>query len=106
MFYKKDESSYRNPIPGVNFKTLAHGDNAMLGEFRLSKGYEIPRHSHPQEQTGYLVSGRMIFHIGDETHETEPGDAWNIKGNVEHSVDVLEDCLVIEVFSPLREDYL
>ena len=48
----------------------------------------------------------MLFTIGDECFEADPGDSWNIPGNVEHNVEVLEDTVVIEVFSPVREDYL
>ncbi|MFC2082302.1 cupin domain-containing protein [Bacteroidota bacterium] len=106
MFYKKDNTAYKNPLEGVNFKTLVHGSNTSLHEFKLDKGSTIPMHSHPHEQTGYLVSGKMNFTIGDETILAQTGDSWNIPGNVEHGVEVLEDCVVIEVFSPVREDYL
>lgn len=106
MFYKKDGRPYRKALDGVSFKSLTHGQKTHLTEFRLEKGSQIPVHSHPHEQTGYLVSGKMNFTIAGETFDTEPGNAWNIPGHVEHGVDVLEDCLVIEVFSPAREDYL
>ncbi len=106
MFQKKGESNYRTARAGVWLKTLAFGEKTHLAEFRLSKGATIPRHSHPHEQTGYLVSGRMRFTIGDEAFDAESGDGWNIAGHVEHAVDVLEDSVVIEVFSPPRQDYL
>lgn len=48
----------------------------------------------------------MQFEIAGEIHEAEAGDSWNIAGHVEHGVRVWDDCLVIEVFSPVREDYL
>ncbi len=48
----------------------------------------------------------MKFRIGAEVFGAEPGDGWNIAGHVEHGVDVLEDSVVVEVFSPAREDYL
>jgi quercetin dioxygenase-like cupin family protein len=48
----------------------------------------------------------MTFIIAGEAFDTRPGDGWNIPGGVSHSVDVLEDCVVVEVFSPVREDYL
>lgn len=106
MFYKKNNHAYKKIIDGVTFISLVNGEKTHLTEFRLEKGGRIPRHSHPQEQTGYLISGKLTFTIGDETVEAEPGDAWNIPGGVEHGVDVLENTLVIEVFSPIREDYL
>ncbi len=106
MFYKKDNINYKKAFDGVTYKTLVYGDKTSLGEFRLEKGSVIPNHSHPHEQTGYMISGRMTFTIADEDHNAEAGDSWSIPGNVEHSVEVHEDSVVIEVFSPAREDYL
>ena len=106
MFGKKNGSAYKLLREGVRFKTMAHGERTHLTEFHLAKGAVIPEHSHLPEQTGYLVSGRMRFRIGAETFEAQPGDGWNIGGGVAHAVDVLEDSVVIEVFSPPREDYL
>lgn len=106
MFSKKSGTGYRTARPGVNFRTLAFGERTHLTEFRLAHGTIIPGHDHPHEQTGYLVSGRMTFMIAGETFDTEPGDGWSIRGGVSHSVEVLEDCVVIEVFAPPREDYL
>jgi quercetin dioxygenase-like cupin family protein len=53
-----------------------------------------------------MISGKMTFTIDGEDFETGPGDSWSIPGNAEHSVNVHEDSVVIEVFSPVREDYL
>ncbi len=58
------------------------------------------------EQTGYVISGRLEFTIDDERFEAETGDSWNIPSNVDHAVEVFEDTVLIEVFSPAREDYL
>jgi quercetin dioxygenase-like cupin family protein len=106
MFSTKNRSDLETLREGVRFKTVAHGEKTHLTEFHLAKGAVIPEHAHPQEQTGYLVSGRMKFRIGAETFEAQSGDGWNISGGVAHAVDVLEDSVVIEVFSPPREDYL
>jgi quercetin dioxygenase-like cupin family protein len=106
MFYKKDSSKYRKAFEGVTYKTLVYGDKTSLGEFKLEGGSVVPNHSHPHEQTGYMISGRMTFTIDGENHNAEPNDSWNIPSNVEHSVEVHEDSVVIEVFSPTREDYL
>jgi quercetin dioxygenase-like cupin family protein len=106
MFSKKSESAYKSLRDGVCFKTVAQGEKTHLTEFHLAKGSVIPEHSHPHEQTGYLVSGRLTFRIGAETFEAQTGDGWNISGGVAHAVEVREDSVVIEVFSPPREDYL
>ncbi len=106
MFYKKSADGYEMRINGIEQKTLVHGEKTLLGEFLLRKGSIVPRHSHPYEQTGYLVSGHMIFSADGELYDTQPGDSWCIPMNMEHSVDVLEDSVAVEVFSPVREDYL
>jgi quercetin dioxygenase-like cupin family protein len=91
--------------PGVVLKTLTDGERMMLMEVNIEAGALVPSHTHPHEQTGRLISGRMRFTIGDETFDIEPGDAWMIPGGVPHEAEGIENCLVVEVFSPPREDY-
>jgi len=106
MFEKHNESGYHPAIKGIDLKTLVYGEKTLMAEFRLQKNSVLPRHAHPHEQTGYLVKGRIRFTIGTEECEAQTGDAWCIPGGVEHGAEILEDSVVIEVFSPVREDYL
>jgi quercetin dioxygenase-like cupin family protein len=106
MFYKKNDEGYRVALKGIQLKTLVHGENTLLCEFKLEKEKVLPTHMHPQEQTGYLVSGRLNLIIGKEKFEARPGDGWCIPGNVEHGAEVLENSVAVEIFSPVREDYL
>ena len=71
MFYKKKESAYITPINGVRQKTLVYGENTLMTEFLLDGGSYLPLHSHPHEQTGYLVKGRLNMTIGDESFLAE-----------------------------------
>jgi quercetin dioxygenase-like cupin family protein len=106
MFCKKDSAKSRQLVKGVELTTLVHGDKTLMGQFKIAEGSAIPAHSHPHEQTGFLVSGKLRFNVGGKVTEVEPGDSWCIAGDVEHSADALKDSVVIEVFSPVREDYL
>lgn len=106
MFQKHSESGYILAIPGVQRKTLVHGERTLMTEFLLEGGQPLPKHSHPHEQTGYLVKGRIRLSIGPEEKEMRPGDSWCIPGGVEHGAVALEDSVALEVFSPVREDYL
>jgi quercetin dioxygenase-like cupin family protein len=106
MFHQHQEEGYRPAVTGVTMKTLVFGDRTLLTEFRLQAGHTLPRHSHPYEQTGYLVSGSIRLSIGDKTFAVGPGDAWCIPADVEHGAEVLADAVAIEVFSPVRPDYL
>ncbi len=106
MFCKKNDSGYIEVIEGIERKTTAHGEKTLMTEFRLAKGHTLPLHSHPHEQTGCLVSGRMVLIIDGTEHEAGPGDSWCIRGGVEHGARVIEDAIAVEVFAPVREEYL
>jgi len=121
MITAASEDGYQRAADGVERKTLVHGERTLMVRFRLAAGSGLPPHSHPHEQTGYLVSGRARFTVGGdttgsdtvggdtaggETTEVGPGDSWCIPGGVEHSLVVLEDSVAVEVFSPVREAYL
>jgi quercetin dioxygenase-like cupin family protein len=106
MFQKHNPSGYTCPVPGIERKTLVYGERTLMTQFLLKKGNPLPAHSHPHEQTGYLVKGRIRLSIGSEQNDVNPGDSWCIPGGVEHGAEILEDSTAIEVFSPVREDYL
>jgi quercetin dioxygenase-like cupin family protein len=106
MFYKSERDGYIHALDGIRFKTLVYGERTLFAEFHLEKGSKLPSHRHPHEQTGYLVGGRMRLSIGEETFEVEPGDSWCIPSNVEHGGESIENSIAVEVFSPVREDYL
>ena len=106
MFTKKNNDGFRQMVAGVEMKTLAHGTKTSMHEFHIAKGAEIPAHAHPHEQTGIMVSGTLRFNVNGEIFDAQAGDSWNIAGNTEHAATALEDTVVVEVFSPVREEYL
>jgi quercetin dioxygenase-like cupin family protein len=106
MYRQGNENDYKDVLEKIQQKTLVYGDKTLMAEFRLEQGADLPKHRHPHEQTGYLVSGEIALTIGDETHQVKPGDSWCIAGDVEHKATALEDSVAIEVFSPVREDYI
>jgi len=106
MFTEPSAEGYRELIPGVRLKTIAQGERTLMGVFSIDHGAVIPEHDHPQEQTGYLVSGRLEFLIEGRAKVAEPGAGWNLRAGTTHGARALEDCVVVEVFSPVREDYL
>jgi quercetin dioxygenase-like cupin family protein len=106
MFAQGNDIGYSTPIEGIQQKTLVYGAKTLMTEFRLKAGRVLPLHQHPYEQTGYLVRGRLRLVVGQEKHDTRPGDSWCIAPDVIHGAEVIEDSVAIEVFSPPREDYL
>ena len=106
MFTKHSSEGFIKALPGVNRKTLVYGQKTLMTEFFLERGNSIPAHAHPYEQTGYLVNGKLKFTIGSEVFDAESGDSWCIPADEIHGAEVLENSTVIEIFSPVREDYL
>lgn len=102
---KASEEGYILVLDGIKRKTLVYATDTLLTEFRLAKDRILPQHKHPEEQTGYLVSGHIILLIDGERYDMLPGDSWAIPGNVEHGAETLEDSVALEVFSPPRADY-
>ena len=105
MIVKNKSKQSVTAIAGVGRKTLAVGEKGLLVEFVLEAGANLPPHTHPHEQIGYLVSGALDFIIDGQVYSAQPGDSWAIPGNVEHAAKALETSVAIEVFVPVREDY-
>jgi quercetin dioxygenase-like cupin family protein len=93
-------------FPGVEIQTTA-GANMMLSVVRFEPESVVLDHAHPHEQMGLLVEGQLEFTIGGITRLLGPGDIWRIPGGVVHSVRALDQrAVAIDVFHPIREDYL
>ena len=106
MFRKKDTAEPRQLLEGVDLTTLVHGEKTLMGQFKIAKGAAIPAHSHPHEQTGIMITGKLRFNVDGKIVDVEAGDSWCLPGGVEHSAEALKDSVIVEVFSPVREDYL
>ncbi|MCX7394425.1 MAG: cupin domain-containing protein [Planctomycetales bacterium] len=104
-FINIDEIPLISPVPGCRMRT-PFGQNIMLSHLEMDDGAEVPLHSHPHEQGGMLIRGRLQLTIGDETRLCESGAMFLIPPNVPHrAVAVAGPVLVLDVFSPVREDY-
>lgn len=83
----------------------AHLRQMTMGEVALQADLTVPLHQHPHEQITYVIEGRFQFTVGDKTTVLEPGMAALIPGGVPHGGTTLTACRVLDVFSPVREDY-
>ena len=93
------------PVPGCRLRTPC-GRNLMLSYLEMDAGAEVPLHSHPHEQGGVLLSGILELTIGDETRRVTPGSLFLIPPDVPHRAVAVEGPVtVLDVFSPVREDY-
>ncbi len=104
-FINIDDIEPISPVPGCRMRT-PFGQNLMLSYLEMDDGAEVPLHSHPHEQGGMLIRGRVELTIGDETRLCEAGSMFLIPPNVPHrAVAVGGPAVVLDVFSPVREDY-
>jgi len=102
----KKENAVKKQFKGVTFEVLAVGQKSMVTKMNYKVGDKVPLHAHPNEQSGYVISGKYKIQYQDLNEILLPGDSYSIPENVEHSWEVIEGGEVIDVFSPLRQDYL
>jgi quercetin dioxygenase-like cupin family protein len=77
----------------------------MVTEFFLERGTVVPLHSHMHEQCGYVLSGSITFTLGDREVLLDQGDTYAIPGDLPHAATAHTDTVLIEVFSPPREEF-
>ena len=97
---------YRDIGNGVGRKVLATGGTLMTVQFRFPQGAVGALHSHPHEQVGYVVSGKFEFSLDGKVTTLGPGDSYYVPPGMTHGVVVLEEGVLLDVFTPQREDFL
>ena len=106
FFVGRSDASHHEIFPGVHIYTTA-GEQVMLSLVEFQPHAVVQPHSHPHEQMGMLLEGELTFTIGGKTQTLKPGEMWRIPGGIVHSA-VAGDKPVkaLDVFHPIREDYL
>jgi quercetin dioxygenase-like cupin family protein len=94
----------KNLIPGFSGK-FVHTDQVTLAFWDVNQGAQLPVHAHIHEQTTYVLEGRFELIVDGEARVYEPGLVAVIPSNVVHSGTALTNCKLLDVFSPVREDY-
>jgi quercetin dioxygenase-like cupin family protein len=104
-FITPTDSQQVQMLPGIHRRTMATTDEVMVCEFFLERDAVVPEHNHMNDQAGYVVSGKLEMTVGGVVQVCVPGDSYAIPGGILHSARALQDTLVIDVFSPPRNDY-
>ena len=92
---------------GVERKVLSYSKNLMACELTFEKGAVGAPHSHPHEQIGYIISGKLVYQEeGCEDKILGTGDTYYVAPNVVHGVKILEDTKLLDIFTPMREDFV
>ena len=87
-------------------RKVIHSQNLTVARLELRKGGIVPEHSHVNEQVSMVQSGALRFVIDGREQMVRAGECLVIPPHVPHRVDVLEDTVVVDVFSPAREDWI
>ena len=104
-FINIDDIKPLEVLPGCRLRT-PYGENLMLSYLEMDEGAEIPMHDHPHEQGGICLEGSLQLTIGDETRTVSAGAMFLIPPNTPHrAVAIGGPAVVMDVFSPVREDY-
>jgi quercetin dioxygenase-like cupin family protein len=106
MYLKMADVEESNLGEGVSRKILASGGKMMTVQFAFDKGAVGTPHTHPHEQVGYVLQGRFELTFDDEKTIIEVGDTYYVPSNTLHGVVALEDGILLDVFTPQREDFL
>jgi quercetin dioxygenase-like cupin family protein len=93
-------------FPGVRIRT-PYGKHLMLSLVEIDEGAVVETHSHPHEQGGIVISGKLVLTIGGETRTLSPGEMYLIPPNVPHRATAAPGgpAVAMDVFAPVREDY-
>ncbi len=106
MFVYNSDVSGAACEPGVTRKILCYSDKLMMCEISFEKGAKGNFHSHEHLQITYIAEGSFEFTIGDETKIVYKGDSVYMPSNVRHGVTCLEAGKLVDVFNPMRGDFL
>lgn len=92
---------------GVTRKILSYSENLMTVELHFEKGAVGAKHSHSHEQIGYIVSGKLVYQEeGCADKELQTGDTYYVKPDAVHGIQVLEDTVLLDIFTPMRKDFI
>lgn len=106
MFPNNSDAERTNLSGGLSRKILAHDEKIMAVEVSFEKGAVGAMHSHPHSQISYVLSGRFLATVGNETREISVGDTYVTAPGEAHGVTCLEPGTLLDVFTPAREDFL
>lgn len=103
--HRWDEIALEKITEMISRKIVA-GEREMLAQIYLKRGALVPMHSHESEQMTYILQGVLRVVVDGEELTVREGEVLHIPSRVPHQAEALEDTLELDVFSPLRRDWL
>ncbi len=105
MVVTSDKAEKRSFL-GVDFVRLSHGPQSMVTKMLYKATDKVPSHSHPNEQSGYVISGQYRLYIETKAYDIGPGDSYTIPKDVPHHIEIIDPGEVVDLFTPPRKEYL
>jgi quercetin dioxygenase-like cupin family protein len=105
-FVSASDAAWEATGPGVRRQILGHGPDLMMVRVDFEQGAVGPMHHHPHRQVTWVAAGAFEVTIGNEKRMLRTGDSFFAVANVEHGLTALEAGTLIDVFTPVREDFL
>ena len=87
-------------------RKIVTGEREMLAQVYLKRGCLVPMHSHESEQMTYILQGALKFLVGGEEVTLREGEVLHIPSRVPHQAEALEDTFELDIFTPIRQDWL
>ena len=106
VIVKHEAAQESKPERGLTRKVMAYNDKLFLAEHQMVRDWVGTVHSHLHDQIVYVVRGHLKVTCQGQSFEVRTGDSFVVRGGVEHGASAVEDSLVIDVFTPCREDYI
>ncbi len=104
-YYRWDEVNHEEMNP-LFARRVVHGERLTVARMYLKKGCRVPLHSHENEQISNVFEGALRFEIGGQELTVGAGELVRIPPNVPHLAEALEDTVCLDIFNPIREDWL
>ena len=105
QLYRWDEIAYEKVTETLSRKIIT-GEREMLAQIYLKKGSIVPLHKHESEQMTFVVQGALKFIVGGEEITVREGEVLHIPSWVEHQAEALDDTFELDLFAPIRQDWL
>ncbi|CAN5305194.1 cupin domain-containing protein [soil metagenome] len=105
-FTKSADVDWHVMAEGVRRQVLGHGTDLMIVRVEFKAGAVGALHHHPHRQASYVQSGRFNVTVGSDISELVAGDCFYAPADIPHSVQAIEEGVLIDVFTPIRQDFL
>jgi quercetin dioxygenase-like cupin family protein len=105
-FWHDKPEAWKEVMPGVRRRMLSHSSTGLMVLYKIESGKTFALHNHPHAQYGVFLEGEGKFRVGESVWEMKGGDTYYIPPGVFHELKTVKECVILDFFTPEREDYV